>query len=314
MWDRNPNFRLAREKKKKKRKKERERERESESFPMKSSNLRHCQPAHITKDWAKTRGELAGCRLAHPLPEARGRRATARAGKGQSASEIASFTKLRAGSQLLTKSSWDPGWLTFTRTVTARDQLPRGDTWHTWDGAPAAHPGNWAAGKGGGDNMHCPTWGECTSQAPGHLSCADLGRAQNTGRTESVPLWSTWEPEPEWLRPGKCTQPRAHFRQFPCRATWSLSSVDWESMHDMAGGKPSVVKPSVGPTHTSDLFAVFLLPHNITEQVSLNKWPPPCPCIRAEIRHWRHLQTEEAKINRGNCFGSDRCNRLKAHS
>ena len=30
---------------------------------MKSSNLRHCQAA---KDWANTRGELAGSRLAHP--------------------------------------------------------------------------------------------------------------------------------------------------------------------------------------------------------------------------------------------------------
>jgi len=29
---------------------EREREREREHFPMKSSNLKHCQPAHRTKD------------------------------------------------------------------------------------------------------------------------------------------------------------------------------------------------------------------------------------------------------------------------
>ena len=60
--------------------------------------------------------------------------------------EMASSTKLRAGFQLLAKSSWDPGWLTSTRRVTARDQLPRGDTWHTWDSAPAAHPGNRVTG------------------------------------------------------------------------------------------------------------------------------------------------------------------------
>ena len=83
----------------------------------------------------------------------------------------------------------------------------------------------------GGDKSHCPTWGECTHQAPGRLSCSDLGRAQNTGPTESVPLWSIQEPEPERLRPGKCMQPRAHFREFPCKATWSLSSVDQESTH-----------------------------------------------------------------------------------
>ena len=34
-------------------------------------------------------------------------------------------------------------------------------------------------------------------------SIPESGRAQNTGPTESVPLWSTREPEPEWLRPGK---------------------------------------------------------------------------------------------------------------
>ena len=33
--------------------------------------------------------------------------------------------------QLLTKSSPDPGWLTSTRRVAAKDQLPRGDTQYT---------------------------------------------------------------------------------------------------------------------------------------------------------------------------------------
>ena len=69
--------------------------------------------------------------------------------------------------------------------------------------------------NGGGDKMHCPTGGVCTRQAPGYLSCLDLGRAQNAGPTESVPLWSTQEPEPERLRPGKCTQPRAALDSSP---------------------------------------------------------------------------------------------------
>ena len=93
-------------------------------------------------------------------------------------------------------------------------------------------PSGW---DGGGDKTHCPPGYDCTQQAPGHLSCSDLGRAQNTGPTEFVFLWNTQEPEPEWLRPGKCTQPRAHFTQFPCRATWSLSSVDWESTQAVSG-------------------------------------------------------------------------------
>ena len=71
---------------------------------------------------------------------------------------------------------------------------------------------NW---DGGGDKMQAPTGGYCAHQAPGHMSCSDLERAQNAGPTKSAPLWSTRESKPEWLRPGKCMQPRAHLRQFP---------------------------------------------------------------------------------------------------
>ena len=68
---------------------------------------------------------------------------------------------------------------------------------------------------GGGDKSQSSTGGNSARQAPGHLSCSDLGRAQNpAGPTKSAPLWSTREPEPERLRPGKCMQPRAHIRQF----------------------------------------------------------------------------------------------------
>ena len=73
------------------------------------------------------------------------------------------------------------------------------------------------------------------------LSCSNLGRAQNACPTESVPLQSTQEPKPEQLRPGKCMKCRACFGQYPCRAPWSLSSVDPESTHTVSWGKPSVV-------------------------------------------------------------------------
>ena len=68
---------------------------------------------------------------------------------------------------------------------------------------------------GGGNKMQPSPGGDCARQAPDHLSCSDLGRAQSAGPTESAPLWSTQEPEPERLRPVKCTQPRACLRQFP---------------------------------------------------------------------------------------------------
>ena len=121
MWDSNPNCGIARERKK-----------ERESFPAKSSNLRHCQATHRTKDWANTRGELASCRPPIPNQRQRGRRGAARVRRqgAISAPEPASSTKLWAASELLTKSSWVPGQLTSTRRVAARDQLPRGDTWH----------------------------------------------------------------------------------------------------------------------------------------------------------------------------------------
>ena len=53
--------------------------------------------------------------------------------------------------------------------------------------------------------------------------------------------------------------------------------------------------PDTANTCQCYLFAVFLPPHSATEQVSLKKCPPPPPCARAEIRHWRDQQTEEAK-------------------
>ena len=68
--------------------------------------------------------------------------------------------------------------------------------------------------------------GDCAHQAPGHLSCSDLGRAQNVGPTESVPLRTTQVPEPEWLGPGRCNQPRAGHGWFlaeqpRARAVWA---------------------------------------------------------------------------------------------
>ena len=73
------------------------------------------------------------------------------------------------------------------------------------------------------------------------LSCSNLGRAQNACPTESVSLQSTQESETEQLRPWKCTKCSAGFGQYPCRAPWSLSSIDPESTHTVSWGKPSVV-------------------------------------------------------------------------
>ena len=151
----------------------------------------------------------------------------------------------------------------------------------------------------GGDKMHRPTQVESTHQASGRLSCSNLGRAQNAGPTKVVLLWSTQEPEPERLRPAKCTQPRALFRQFPCRATWSLSSVDRESTHTWAEANPMWPRHCKHSPHMPVIFVCSVLPpRTTTEQVSPNKWPPSTPCVRVKVRYWRDLQTEEAKVNK----------------
>ena len=124
----------------------------------------------------------------------------------------------------------------------------------------------------------------------------------------------TWSPE--LLGPGEGTKRRACFGQFPCRATWILSSVDWESTghRELGQTQCGTYTASTPHTHQWYLFAVFLPPHNTTEQVSLNNWPPSPPSVRAEIRHWRDLQTDRRCQNKertGSHSKSYRCNRLK---
>ena len=172
---------------------------------------------------------------------------------------------------LLIKPSWDS-----ERSTSA------------WEGARVAHPENRGAGTGEvisrRDRAH---------QTPGHLSCLDLGRAQNAGPTESAPLRTTRVPEPGRLRLGKCVQPRAGLRQFPPEQprAWAV----W-------AGRAHVLWTGASPVwlrhceHTPVLFVCSVpLPHSAMEQVSLKMCPPPPPCVRAEIRHWRDQQTEEAK-------------------
>ena len=68
---------------------------------------------------------------------------------------------------------------------------------------PVVHPENQVAVTG-----EAISHSDHACQTPHHLSCSDLGRAQNAGPTESAPLRTTRVPESEWLRPGRCMQPR----------------------------------------------------------------------------------------------------------
>ena len=80
-------------------------------------------------------------------------------------------------------------------------------------------------------------------------------------------------------------QPRARVREFPAEQPGAW--VDWESTHAVSGAKPSVAEALW--THTTvHLFAVFLPPHRMTEQVSLKK-----VTATALLVSGRKLDTEE---------------------
>ena len=174
---------------------------------MKSPNLRHGQACSENKG-------LSECqRRASPLQTgsspAVGREAGGRQPqleRGKLGPREASSTKLQAGTQSLTKTSWDSGQLTSAWKITSRDQFLE-ETHSTGDGRAGCYPGNPVAGIW--EVRRCsPYLGRLRS--PSTWSPELLGPGKGTKRrpNPSAPLWSPREPEPEQLRPGKCTQPR----------------------------------------------------------------------------------------------------------
>ena len=142
------------------------------------------------------------------------------------------------------------------------DKLQRPCSPSTWS------PELLGPGKG---TKHRPKPSLCLCRVPENpnLSGLDLGSPWNRGLPQTVPWQSNLEPEQ--YRLGKHT-----------RCEWGQTQC----------GRDTVNTPH---THQCYLFAEFLSPHSTTEQVSLKKWPPPPPCVRAEIRNWRDQQTEEAE-------------------
>ena len=116
---------------------------------------------------------------------------------------------------------------------------------HSRDRTPAAQTE--AGGWGGAGSRRTPTWGEGARQAPGPLSCraweghgtqaqpslrlcavpenlnpsgVGLGSAGNPGRVRQFPCRATWS-----LSTWEMHATPAGVRQFPCGATWSLSGI-----------------------------------------------------------------------------------------
>ena len=124
-WDSNPNCGIAREREKKK---------GERTFPRKA--LTKAQLGLLTEqriEWHQRRASQLW--TGPPLLEAERQAGGSQSHKsrGNLSPRNTSSAKLLGRSQLLTKSSWDTGWLTSARRVIARDQLLRGDTQNTWD-------------------------------------------------------------------------------------------------------------------------------------------------------------------------------------
>ena len=96
--------------------------------------------------------------------------------------------------------------------------------------------------------------------------------------------------EPERLRPGRCTQPRAGLRRFPAEQHRAWVVCAREQGQAQQGWDTAC-------TRQCYLFAASLPPHSATEQVSLKKkkYPLPPSLCQTEIRHWRDQQTGKFK-------------------
>ena len=195
---------------------------------------------------------------------------------------------------LLTKTSWDSGWSTSTARVTAREQLPRRDTGHTWEGVPIVHPKNWVAGMGevirhslqlGAAVIakHLVTW---------------AARTWDRHKTQAQPralLWSTREPETKKLRgldlgnagnPGPASDSswQSNLEPEQCRLgkhtrhEWGQTQCGWNT----------VSTPHIRQWY---LFAVFLPSHSTTEQVSLKKVTTTTPLVSG----WKSDTEESSK-------------------
>ena len=154
-----------------------------------------------------------GCGLAHPQPET-GRRGQLELEGSNRGPREASYTKLQA--DFIANQDFLEFWMV-DNCLEGHSQRSAPRKRHTAHLRRRAHciPRKLSSWDEGGDKPQPSTGGNYAHQAPGHLSCSDLRRAENAGPTKSVPLWSTQEPEPEHLRPGEFMQPRAHIRQFP---------------------------------------------------------------------------------------------------
>ena len=177
---------------------------------MKIPNVRHCQAC------SQKKGLSRASRLQTSLSSARDRHATAaRAGRGTiTAPREASYTKLQADF-IVNQDFLGFRMVDIHREGCSQRSAPQKRHMAHLRRHSCCTPRKPSGYDGGGDKSQPSTGGDCACQAPGDLSCSDLGQAQNAGPTKFAPIWSTREQEPKQLRSGECMQPRACNREFP---------------------------------------------------------------------------------------------------
>ena len=155
---------------------QRGRERERENFPTKSSNLRHCWAYSQNKGLNKyqrtvsllqtspspTRGREAGRQ--QPEPE----------GGGNLGPRDGILHQTESRPPVVNQVFLGPWTVDIHQEGGSQRSAPQRR--HTAHLRRCSHctPRKLSAWDRGGNKMHHPTWGECTREAPGHLSCLDL--------------------------------------------------------------------------------------------------------------------------------------------
>ena len=147
---------------------------------MKSPNLRHCQACSQIKGLSRTSWLWTG-----PSPVGDRQARAARARRGNHGPREVSYTKLQADFIA------NQDFLGFWMVNICREGRSQRSASQNGEDTPIVHPENRAAGTGEWISCSLQLGATVLAQAPGHLSCSDLGRAQNSGPTKSAPLWNT---------------------------------------------------------------------------------------------------------------------------
>ena len=173
-------------------------EKKKKAFPAKGSNATQwplvCSQKKGLSEYQRRVSRVPYRAL--PPQSQRGRRVTARAGRQGAAKSQPQRLHIPPNCEQA-PGSWT---VDICQECHSLRSIPRGNTWHTWDCALTAHPGNWVSGTREVNKMHGPP-----------------------GTVHSPSTWSS-----ELLSPGKGTktQTRSPSGSVPLLSTKNLNGLD----------------------------------------------------------------------------------------